>query len=200
MKIEERKLREEEEKNRKVIERERKIKEIQESTDPSMDEMGVSTIMIPFGDGTPRIGTREIKMSKREALLSELGEGLGQYEKFSKWKSNKQIEDERKIEEERKLRVEEEKNRKEIERARKIKEIQESTDPNMYEMGVSIIRVPLGDGTPRMVTREIKMSKREALLSELGEGLGQYEKFSKWKSDKEIEDERKIEAGKGKQS
>ena len=100
MKIEERKLREEEEKNRKVIERERKIKEIQESTDPSMDEMGVSTIMIPFGDGTPRIGTREIKMSKREALLSELGEGLGQYEKFSKWKPGKEIEERIRREEE----------------------------------------------------------------------------------------------------
>ena len=133
-KLDSEKRRKEDEQKRKADEEARRKKEIIESTDPSMDEMGTVYIRsMGYGSSTKR-------MTRREAMLNgymkEQGPALP-------WKSDKEAENEkrqqeeerkRKADEETKRRQEEQK-RKAEEKAKRKQEIMESTDPSMDEMG-----------------------------------------------------------------
>ena len=151
-KLDSEKRRKEDEQKRKADEEARRKKEIIESTDPSMDEMGTVYIRsMGYGSSTKR-------MTRREAMLNgymkEQGPALP-------WKSDKEAENE-------KRQQEEERKRKAEEKAKRKQEIMESTDPSMDEMGTlewnGHPRIDFG-GSQHYVVR---ITKRQKMLIDEG--------------------------------
>lgn len=102
--IEEEKARIEEEKVKKEEERQKRIKEIKESTDPSMEEMGQMTWTVSDKYDETEYS---IRITRREAMLIE-EDDLDKNEIYRKQQKEK--------------------------RQKRIKEVEESTDPSMEEI------------------------------------------------------------------
>ena len=150
---------------------EKRKKEIMESTDPSMDEMGYVVFYNP--EQSTGGGKTTKSMTKREALLNGYDESRGQSEP---WISYREDAEHKRNEEQRK---EEERKAKE----QRKKEIMESTDPSMDEMGTIIVS-QMDNYYMKTSKGLIHINKRDFLLGNYDGNLESY-----WISDEDSKKE-----------